>query len=270
MNSELVIRELRRSEIPKLKNFAPEDWHFEFDKFLFQHFGKNYFQAIVITKGDEIVATANALMYGDIGWAANIIVSPCYQGHGLGYKITQHLFELMSKRVKSILLIATKMGEGLYKKFGFKIIESYSISEYKKIELITSKNIIPFENKYLASIFHLDFEATGEKRQDLIKPFLQNTWLYISANGIPEGFYIQGFGDGTIIASNENAGKLLIEFKHSMAALRTVVPSSNTIAIDHLKKQGIEIKSHINRMSLGKDVNWKPKQIYSRIAGYCG
>ncbi len=270
MKKEFVIRELKQSEIHKLKGFAPSNWHFEFDRFLYQHFGANYFKAIIIVKGEEIIATANALMFGSVGWAANIIVSPSYQGQGLGYKITQHLIELMLKRVSSILLIATNMGEDLYKKFGFKIVESYSISESKKINIETSKNIIPFEHKYFDSILHLDFVATGENRKNLLHPFIHNLWLYISDNGVMEGFYIHSFGDGMIIASNDKAGKTLLEFKHSKAALLTVVPSSNKVAIHHLNELGIEIKSQINRMSMGKNVNWKPEQIFSRIAGYCG
>jgi len=270
MNSEFVIRELKKSEIPKLKDFAPEDWHFEFDSFLRLHFDKDYFLAIVMVKDDEIIATANALMNGKIGWAANIIVAPSYQGKGLGYEITKHLIEYMFKRVDSILLIATKIGEGLYKKFGFKPIESYSFSEYKKIDFITSKNIFPFENKYLKDIIQLDFEATAEKRIDFLEAFLHKAWLYISDKGLVEGFYIQGFGDGMIIAKSKKAGKSLVEFKHSQAAFRTVVPTSNKVAVDHLKELGIEIKSEANRMILGKDVNWEPQNIYSRIAGYCG
>lgn len=270
MKKEFVTRELKQSEIPKLKDFAPSDWQFKFDEFLYLHYGKNYFKAIVIVNGGKIVATANALMFGSVGWAANIIVSPSYRGQGLGYKITHHLIEIMLKSVDSILLIATKMGEELYKKLGFKIVESYSISEYKKIEIKTSDNIIPFENKYFDSILSLDFEATGENRLDLLNPFMQNTWIYISDSGNPEGFYIENYGDGTIIATNETAGKLLLEFKHSRAALRTVIPSSNKAAINHLNKLGIEINSDINRMLLGEDVHWKPDNIYSRIAGFCG
>jgi len=270
MNSEFIIRELRKSEIPKLKDFAPEDWHFEFDNFLRLHFDKDYFLAIVMVKGDEIIATANAIMSEKIGWAANIIVAPSYQGKGLGYEITKHLIELMFNRVDSILLIATKMGEGLYKKFGFQTIESYSFSENKKIDLSTSKNIFPYEKKYLKDIIQLDFEATAEKRINFLEAFLHKAWLYVSDEGLVDGFYIQGFGDGMIIAKSKKAGKTLLEFKHSQAAFRTVVPASNTVALNHLKELGIEIKSKANRMVLGKDVYWQPQNIYSRIAGYCG
>lgn len=270
MNNEFVIRELKKSEIHKLKDFPPEDWHFEFDKFLHLHFDKNYFLAIVMVDGDEIIATANAFMNGKIGWAANIIVAPSHQGKGLGYKITEYLIELMFEKVDSIALIATKMGEGLYKKIGFSTVETYSFSENKKINIDVSKNIIAFENTYFEAVLDLDFEATAENRKDLLQPFMDNSWLYISDDGLVEGFYIQGFGDGMIIAKNKKAGNTLLEFKHSQSAFRTVVPSSNTMAVNHLKKLGIEIKSEANRMILGKNVDWKPKNIYSRIAGYCG
>lgn len=270
MNSEFEIRGLKKSEIPKLKNFAPDDWNFEFDSFLHLHYEKEYFFAIVMVKGNKIIATANALMFGNIGWAANIIVDPAYQGKGLGQQITKHLIDLMFKKVESIVLIATKMGEGLYKKLGFKTVDSYSFYEKKKIEIEVSKNIIPFNNKHLDAILQLDFEATAENRKKFLQPFMHNLWMYISDNGIVEGFYIHGFGDGTIIASNDKAGKALLEFKHSKSNSRTVVPSSNYAAIEHLNKLGINIKSQANRMLLGKDILWKPEYVYSRIAGYCG
>ena len=86
MNNKLVTRELTKSEIYKLKGFAPTDWDFEFDNFLYQHYGKNYFLPIVTIKNGEIVAIANAMINGNIGWAGNIIVAPSFQGQGLGRK----------------------------------------------------------------------------------------------------------------------------------------------------------------------------------------
>ena len=162
------------------------------------------------------------------------------------------------------------MGEGLYTKFGFKTIGSYSFFEYKKIESKISENIHRYEDKYTNDVFKLDLQATSENRRELFEPFLKNAWVYISETGQLEGFYIQGFGDGPIIASSEKAGKALLELKHTRGLFRSVIPTSNKTAIDHLQELGIEIKSHANRMLLGKEMNWKPETIYSRLAGYCG
>ncbi len=270
MDQKYVTRKLKISEIYKLKGFAPTDWNFELDSFLHAHFDKSYFLPIVTVKDGEIIAFANALINGNIGWAGNIIVSPSHQKKGLGYAITEELITLMQKQVESILLIATKMGESLYKKFGFTNIESYTFFEYKKIETTTSETIRPFDKKFLEDLLILDYENTLESRRELFEPFLKNAWIYISDTGKLTGFYIQGFGDGTIIASDKNAGKALLEFKHSKGLFRSVIPTSNKIAIKNMQELGIKTMSQANRMILGKDINWKPENIYSRIAGYCG
>ncbi len=270
MCENLTLRELRKSEISNLKGFTPDDWNIEFDKFCATHFSKEYYMPLVLTRKETIIATAQAFFNTNVGWAMFIIVRPEDKKKGLGRKITEKLIEEMFKRCSSILLIATKEGEVLYKKLGFEVNETYSFFEHKQINTNDYSNISPFEKQNEAEILKLDFKATNENRSFLLKPHLKNAFVYKSENGKIEGFYIENLTDGPIVALTETAGKNLLTFKHSRGKYRSVLPNSNIAGVRHLKSLGLNIKSEASRMHLGNGFNWKPQHIYCRIAGYCG
>lgn len=49
------------------------------------------------------------------------------------------------------------------------------------------------------------------------------------------------------------------------------LPSDNIMGIEFLKyNRFIETTKKVSRMILGKDINWKPNKIYSRIGGNFG
>ena len=67
MNHKLSTGVLAKSEIHKLKDFAPVDWNYELDKFIRVHYGKKYFLPIVTVKNGEIIAFANAIINENVG-----------------------------------------------------------------------------------------------------------------------------------------------------------------------------------------------------------
>jgi len=52
---------------------------------------------------------------------------------------------------------------------------------------------------------------------------------------------------------------------------KAVIPSENQIGIDFLKKNGFILsETKGKRMILGKNIDWKPECIFSRIGGNYG
>ena len=75
---------------------------------------------IKVTIDKKIVAIGTAIVHNDIAWLAHIIVHPDNRNQGIGNLITKTLVEnLESKRCDTIYLIATALGEPVYKKLGF-------------------------------------------------------------------------------------------------------------------------------------------------------
>lgn len=76
--------------------------------------------------------------------------------------------------------------------------------------------------------------------------------------------------EGLIFADTDEAGIELMKTKYAKAD-KAVLPSENISGIEFLKQNGfVEAETKGTRMILGKEVDWKPKKIFSRIAGNVG
>jgi GNAT superfamily N-acetyltransferase len=273
--SNLSIRPLQYSDRPVLQNLPPEEWNFDLPQFLLLHFGQTYFYPIVAELDHRIVGFGNGIINRTTGWLGNIIVLPEFQKQGIGYRITHHLMEYFKDQgCSSQLLIATKAGEGLYRKLGFKISSMYLFFHKDGIDQprpYNSTNIRMIKEEDYPLIRKLDQEISGEVRHRLIEQFLPTGWVYSSASSEEvEGFYLPNFGNGLIIAKEDEAGLALLEFKISLGISTIVVPSANTAARDVLIHHGFTEAMTVPRMVFGEELNWKPDKVYSRAAGYCG
>lgn len=269
---KLKIRSLLHYEIDLLKGFPPEEWNFDLSKFLLIHFGKFYFYPLVAVIDNKIVGVANGILNEKVGWLGNIIVLPEFRRQGIGYKLTKYLIDFFnSNDCTTQLLIATKDGEKLYRKLGFKISSIYIF--YKGGQILvkdTNPSIRKIRPEDLVSIIELDQKISGEKRAHLIENFYSTGWIHIkgSLNKI-DGFYLPELGNGLIITENNKSGLELLEFKLKQSD-NVVVPLENKTAQDFLIKNGYTEYLRVPRMVLGKEVSWKSKFIFSRAAGYCG
>ena len=121
-----MIRELLASDILGLNSFPPMDWKFDYEYFLEDNFGEDYFRAFVLIKEDEIIGTGNVFLKDKVGWLANIMVAEKYRGKGFGFEISKFLVGFLSnKGCETLLLIATELGELVYRKLGFEKITDY-------------------------------------------------------------------------------------------------------------------------------------------------
>ncbi len=269
----MKIRQLLRSEIPQLQNFPPEDWNIDLPRLLFFHFGHTYFYPIIAEMDGRIVGCGNGYLHGKIGWLGNIIVLADYRRQGIGQTLTIHLMEYFkSKGCSSQLLIASEMGEPLYRKLGFETSSTYVL--YKREPGISTQHISrvrKVKKEDIQSIKELDKKITGEERFHLIERFLPTGLVYsqgVSDNA--EGVYLPDFGSGLIIAKNAMAGQALMKVRLNEGKTTVIVPSVNDSAREFLESEGFQVYRKAPRMVLGEEVQWQPTMLYNRATGYCG
>ena len=254
-----------------IRDLQPEGWSDITEAFKY-YIAYEFCRPIEVVIDDKIIGVGTSIMFENTGWLAHIIVHKDYRNKGIGYKIVENLLKhLLSKSISSVLLIATELGEPVYRKAGFRVISDYIFlkSDQPWRENSTSKNIMPFKGNYYADITKLDKRISGENRESLIEMHLANSLIYLENEEL-SGFYLPNLGEGLIIADNSMAGIELMKTKYSKAD-KAVIPSENQIGIDFLKDNGFILsETKGKRMILGKDIVWKPECIFSRIGGNFG
>lgn len=267
-----MIREIKESEIIGLNNLTPPDWKFDYETLLRNFINDDFFYAFIQIQDSRIVGTGNIFLKGKIGWLANIIVDKNYRGKGLGYEMTKFLVDfLVDKKCDTQLLIATELGEAIYRKIGFRKLTEYCCfdSEIDRDYYITS-SIRKLENSDVESVYKLDQDANGENRIHLIGKFYENGFGYFNSDNELLGFFLPEFGRGLVLSRDKQAGIELLKLKHSKKGQRTLLPIENQNGIKLLENIGLKKGDKCSRMILGKENKWIPNYIYSYGSGYCG
>ena len=228
---------------------------------------------IKVVMDGKIVGIGASIAFEKSAWLAHIIVDSNYRNRGIGYKIVHELISQLQSfnSIETFMLIATEIGRPVYLKFGFKDVSNYLFlkREQHYVGMPVSSNIIDFKEKYRSDIYELDYKISGEKRGWLLEIFLASSKLYIKKNNL-EGYYIPELREGLIYAQTEEAGLELMNLKYSQSD-KAVIPIENVIGIEFLKQNGfVETPTKGTRMILGKDLEWDPSMMYSRIAGNFG
>lgn len=267
-----MIRKLKPSDINGLNSLPPPDWAFDYEYFLQDYLHEDYFAAFVMTQAGRAIGTGNVFLKEGIGWLANIIIAENHRGKGLGFKMTQFLVDFLnSKGCKTQLLIATELGEPVYRKLGFK-----KVSDYQSFATATGYDYNPpnfirgLTYSDLQQLRNLDRTANGENRTHFIDKYYKTGLGYFNNHNELVGCYLPDFGRGLVLASEEAAGIALLKVKHAQKGRRTMLPLDNQAGIDFFEKSGLQ-KGHTSaRMILGKEVSWNPRHIYSYGSGYAG
>ena len=266
-----MIRDLKKSDISGLNNLPPNNWNFDYEAFLNDYIGEYYFHAFVMVHNDKIIGTGNVFFKNKIGWLANIIIAESYRGQGLGYKMTKFLVDYLNdKGCETQLLIATKLGEPVYKKIGFeKMIDYQCFDTELGIDYNNTNSIRNLTDLDLEKLYKLDAEANGEDRSHLIDKFYKTGLGYFCDNELL-GFYLPDFGRGLVLARDKQAGIELLKLKHAKEDKRTLLPVDNKEGINFFEKNGFKKGYKCSRMILGMKYKWNPQYIYSYGSGYCG
>lgn len=217
-----------------------------------------------------VVGIGNAIIYGDTAWLAHIIVNKQYRNNGIGSAVTKALIDLVRKAsCETILLIATALGEPVYKKLGFDIQTKYVFfNEGSFPPAIHSSAIKPFENSFHNELLRLDRIVSGEARSKLLQPHFSDCIVYLE-NGAIAGTYMPTLGEGLILAKNQGAGRALMELR-ATTSRRFCIPIENVDGLKILESFGCPEIRTASRMIYGKKISWDGSKIYNRIGGNLG
>jgi GNAT superfamily N-acetyltransferase len=265
----MQILPLNQSDIDSLPQIQPHDWN-DIRIPISSYIEPDYIFPFKAEIDDILVGTGTAILHEKTGWLATIVTHSEYRNKGIGKAITEHLLTfLQNHNCKNIYLIATALGEPVYKKLGF-ITESH-YDFYKNINLenlAISENISHYQSAYKQAIFDLDKPISGEYRSQHLEDFLLDSFVYLQNEKV-EGFYLQNLGDGLIIANTPEAGVELMKKRFQKFKMASF-PQENIAAFDFMKSHGYAPVSTHARMHFQKPMPWKPAGLYSRVGGNIG
>lgn len=260
---------LQPADIPQLNSLQPVGWppiipYYEF------YTRTRYCHPLKYVANGQIAGIGSSIEHKGTAWLAHIIVREDFRRQGIGKAITSALMDNLMKRrrVRSIHLVATPMGEPLYQQLGFR-----RLSEY--VFLRGGKTIgdaeISFETchpGYREAGLAIDRDTASEDRRDLLEPHWNHACFTKNGSEIT-GFYMPGLGEGFIVATTPEAGLALLRRKHASGA-PGVIPEENRHAIACLEANGFMEYRRGARMAYGQPVSWHPERIYGRIGGNLG
>ncbi|HEX6224872.1 MAG TPA: GNAT family N-acetyltransferase [Chryseolinea sp.] len=258
-------------DVPDLNAVAglqPEGWPDIFPSIEFYCKSAFCFPLKALVK-EQTVGIGTAIVHGKTAWLAHIIVHQNYRNSGIGSAITKALIErTLKSECRTLLLIATALGEPVYKKLGFEVDTTYQFFDHGSLPPIESTKICPFKKQYESAIFQLDRAVSGENRQKLLRDHLADTLVFVD-NNMLLGFYIPTLGEGTIIADSPAAGLALMSVR-AASTRRFCIPTINENGVNFLNQNGFTEYRRASRMILGEKISWEGSKIYSRIGGNLG
>lgn len=265
----ITISECTQDDLPSIKKLQPKGWGDIMPNMTF-YVGSDFCYLAKAVVENEVVGCGAVIVHGNCAWLANILVDETYRGKGIGTAVTSHILNYAEARTESVILIATKFGYPIYKKLGFMDDEEYSFFSGPEITIAQDEAIAPFAQAFKDAILAIDYEITGEKRENLLNPKLNDAHVYLN-KGIVEGFTIPSLGEGLTLALNTHAGIALMN-KNLDGKTRIALPVSNVAAIHHAAQLKLSPMPEIYaiKMYKGKRIEWKPKQTFGRVGGNMG
>lgn len=264
------IQPLKHSDINLIPDLLPSGWEGSITTIEF-YTNANFCFPIKVTIDKRIVGIGAVIIHKDIAWLAHIIVHPDNRNQGVGKVITQSLIDIaISKCCDTIYLLATELGERVYKKLGFETETKYLFFKGEKTiqALINSENIVAFNSLFKKQISNLDYQVSGENRIFQLEQHLSESFIYLQNNNV-KGFYLPTLGDGLIIAITHSAGQELMQLRLATKDF-AAFPIDNISATKLILQNNFKELRTEKRMRLGKKRNWQPTNIYNRIGGNLG
>jgi GNAT superfamily N-acetyltransferase len=263
------IEPLISSDVKSIPRLQPSGWQ-DITPWIAFYTQSSFCFPVKLIIDDNIAAIGCGIQHTDVAWIAHIIVHPDHRNKGLGTLITKSIVDTMlAKGSKTLNLVATDLGEPVYKKLGFKTESEYCFfKEIKPVNDSTELNIIRYETRFENDVPTLDRMASAEDRTFHWYPHLKNGYFYLEENRLT-GFYLPTFGDGCIFSTTPQAGKSLMKFRFKEKD-NACFPMDNKVALKCMYDLGYKETRVAKRMRLGPAIAWKPEMMYNRIAGNLG
>ena len=259
------------NDIEAIAELQPEGWT-DITKAFRVYISAEFCWPFKLIHDGSIAGLGTLIDFGETAWLAHIIVSARYRNKGLGLAMVNHLLSVANEKgLQSVSLFATPMGEPVYKKAGFEVINEYTTlrknNDWPTFEV--SNRVFPWNIDFYTEVLKLDRQFSGENRERMLSRYMQDSFLYV-VNGKLQGYYLPAFGEGLIQALNVEAGLELMKLKYATAD-QAIIPSENKAAIHFLLQNGFVYEGiRGRRMVYGHSFQWDPTAMYSRINGSFG
>ena len=262
---------LTTQDLPLIRTIQPEGWDYDITSTVSYYVASAFCYPIKLTIDGQLAGMGATILHRNVAWLGHIIVHADFRGQGLGRLITQYLVDSPEvKDCETISLIATDMGEPVYKKLGFEVDAEYVFFKNIKLpsDIVQSTNIHPYSPEYKQQIADLDSTLSGEDRMNHMEDFLHDGFVYLGDN-IVQGFYLPRFGEGLIVADDDEAGISLMKWRLQSKNV-AIFPKENLAAVQLMHKYGVESHKFMNRMWFRNRGSWQPGRLYNRIGGNVG
>jgi ribosomal protein S18 acetylase RimI-like enzyme len=265
----MMILPLAASDVEPAAALQPEGWG-DIQPSIRFYCTSSFCHPLKAIINDKLVGIGTAIIYGSTAWLAHIIVHKDYRKAGIGTAITQSLMQLVQQTAcETIFLIATALGEPVYKKVGFEVEARYVFLDHGNLpEPCNDAHVVAFDQRHLEALLEFDNRVSGENRGILLTDHLSDIKLFVEDEGI-KGFYIPTLGEGLIISSDPVAGMELMKHKSKLNKM-FCIPVANVAGIKFLEQNGYQKIREASRMLYGKKIIWDGSRIYSRIGGNLG
>ena len=260
---------LEKSDVQQIINLQPPGW--DIMSIIDFYIKADFCFPFKVTNDKNIIGIGTTIIHNDVAWLAHIIVLPDYRNQGIGKLITQTLVDKAhAEQCETIYLLATELGEPVYKKIGFQTETEYVSFKGEKINdaLEADEYIEPYANAFRNQISILDQLVSGEDRMFHIDQHLSSGFVCLHDNDVM-GYYLPTFGDGLIIAKDAVAGEALMKLRLTTKDF-AVFPVENVPATAFMEKHNFTSFRTQKRMRFGKKRDWQPANIYNRIGGNLG
>jgi GNAT superfamily N-acetyltransferase len=233
------------------------------------------------TATGEVVGTGVATVNGPVGWIGTIWVAPAWRGHGVGRLLTEAPIEAAEDAgCRTLVLVATEVGQPLYERLGFTVQTWYRIVEAPGIapdapgaDIIDARRTVrTWRPDDLDAMAALDAAATGEDRRHLLAAFASpdGTRVVVGTDDRPRGFVVRApwGGGATIAPDGDDAMAVLDARRRASGPERTVragVVELNTDGLARLEAAGWTEAWRAPRLVRGEPMSWQPSGIWGQF-----
>jgi GNAT superfamily N-acetyltransferase len=209
---------------------------------------------------------------GPVAWIAMVLVDPGHRNRGVGTALMEHALKFLdARKVPSIRLDATPLGQPIYEKLGF--THQFLLARHEgMLPLEVAESIDETDGRIIQSVppdeheqlIELDSQLTGTGRRKflarLFKEHPDSLRIVSGSSGI-EGYLAVRPGSnavqiGPCIARPEAGSQLFRDAARRYAGKRVYIdiPVGNSRAAGHAVEMGLKVQRHLVRMCRGVPV----------------
>ena len=119
------IHPLKPDDLAHIPALLPPGWDTALPAIQF-YTASDFCFPIKVSIDHKIVDTSTAIIHHEVAWLAHIIVHPDFRNQGIGKLITESLVKMAhAKSCDTLYLLATELGEPVYRKVGFETETEY-------------------------------------------------------------------------------------------------------------------------------------------------